>query len=192
MYKLVLASSSKNRKALLENLNIPFGVDFPMCDEAGIVSDSAITLTQERAKAKAESLLIKYKTQDVVLIGCDTVIEHDGVIFGKPQTANEARDMFCSYQEKSHFVHSSIYCINANTLHSELVTSTSTVFFGFIDDDDLDAYIESEEWRGVSGGYRLQGLASRFIKRIEGSPSGIIGLPIYELHSILKKLVHTS
>lgn len=187
MYKLVLASSSRNRKAILESLCIPFDVDFPTCDEDSITDDLALILTQKRAKAKAESLVGKYKNQEVILVGCDTVIECEGIVFGKPKTEDEARAMFHSYEGKSHCVLSSIYCINPCTLQSEIATSTSTVFFGFLDNDELDAYIKSEEWKGVSGGYRLQGLASRFIKRIEGSPSGIVGLPVYELFSMLKK-----
>ena len=188
MNQLILASTSKNRKALLENLNIPFEIDFPACDEESINADSALLLTQKRARAKAESLLGKYKNRHVILIGCDTVIECEGVVCGKPKTENEARVMFHSYEGKHHYVHSSIYCINTSNLKNELATSTSIVFFDHIGNDDLNSYIESEEWKGVSGGYRLQGLASRFIKKIDGSPSGIVGLPIYELYSILKKL----
>ena len=150
MYKLVLASSSRNRKAILESLCIPFDVDFPTCDEDSITDDLALILTQKRAKAKAESLVGKYKNQEVILVGCDTVIECEGIVFGKPKTEDEARAMFR-------------------------------------DDDELDANIKSEVWKGVSSGYRGQGLASRFIKRIEGSPSGIVGLPVYELFSMLKK-----
>lgn len=188
MYNLILASSSENRKAILESLDIQFEVDFPTCDEDSIVSDSALILTQKRAKAKAESLIAKYRNREVVLVGCDTVIECDGIIFGKPKTPDEAKDMFASYVGKSHHVLSSICCIDACTQQTELATSTSTVFFGFLDESELEAYIESGEWKGVSGGYRLQGFASRFIKRIEGSPSGIVGLPVYELYSILKKI----
>ena len=189
MYKLVLASSSVNRKAILENLHISFEVDFPVCDEQSILSASALELTQKRAKAKAESLLEKYRNQETILIGCDTVIECDGIVFGKLKTEDEVRTMFRSYEGKSHHVFSSIYCVNVCTLKSELATSISTVFFASIADDDLDIYIKSEEWKGVSGGYRLQGLASQFIERIEGSPSGIVGLPVYEFHSILKKIL---
>jgi len=188
MYKIILASSSKNRKTLLQNINIPFEVDFPICNEESIQDTSALILTQKRARAKAESLIEKYQAQNVILIGCDTVIECGGVVFGKPKNCNEVKAMFLDYEGKSHKVHSSICCINAFTLQSELATSTSSVFFSNFEANELDDYIKSGEWKEVSGGYRLQGLASRFIKKIEGSPSGIIGLPIHELFSLLKKI----
>lgn len=189
MYSIVLVSTSKNRCELLSSLGLSFAKDEPLCDEDGIDGDSAQSLTQNRAKAKAESLLSRYKNTSSILVACDTAIEQNGVVLGKPKNAIQAEEMIRSYSKRFHSVVSSICCIDALSGMAKLATSISKVYFTAIQEKEIEGYIKSGEWRGVAGGYKVQGKMGFFIERIEGSYSGIVGLPLHEFYRLLKELL---
>ncbi|MGP1438081.1 MAG: Maf family protein [Treponema sp.] len=188
MYTLILASSSQNRKEILSSINIPFIIEEPICNEQEIKDDSSIILTQKRAIAKMECVSKKHKNEKTIVIGADTVIDISGCIFGKPKTKEEAKDMIMSYSGASHLVISSIALINTYTQKTYKTTSISRVYFKNIEEWEIDAYLKTNDWQGVAGGYKVQGLAKLFIEKIEGSYSGIVGFPICEFYSSLKLL----
>ena len=188
MYNLILASSSKNRKELLSHLNIPFIVEIPTCNEDEIQDGSSLLLTQKRAYAKMESVAKNHKNEKIIVLGADTVIDSSGVIFGKPKTEEEAKRMLESYSASSHLVISSIALINTYTNKARQATSVSKVYFKKLEDWEIIEYLKTNDWIGVAGGYKIQGVATLFIEKIEGSYSGIVGLPMSELYSALKSL----
>lgn len=188
MYNLILASSSRNRKELLSRLNIPFTVEEPTCNEDEILGNSSSTITQKRAFAKMASVAQKYQNEKFIIIGADTVIDVSGIIFGKPKTQDEARYMISSYSAGSHLVISSIALLNTYTNIIEKATSSSRVYFKKLEEWEIDSYLKTNDWKGVAGGYRIQGLSNLFIEKIEGSYSSIVGFPINEFYSCLKSL----
>lgn len=188
MYKLILASSSENRKELLSHLGISFKVEEPTCDENEISGDSSSTVTQKRAFAKMQSVAQEHKNEKCIIIGADTVIDVSGVILGKPKTQDEAKQMLSSYSASSHLVISSIALINTYTNKTQQATSISKVYFKKLESHEIETYLKTNNWKGVAGGYRIQGFATLFIEKIEGSYSGIVGFPMCEFYSSLKKL----
>ena len=188
MYKLILASSSKNRKELLSHLGISFEVEEPTCNENEILGDSSVTITQKRAFAKMQSIAQNHKNEKCITIGADTVIDVSGVILGKPKTQDEARQMLSSYSASSHLVISSIALINTYTNKTQQATSVSKVHFKKLENHEIETYLKTNDWKDVAGGYKIQGFASLFIEKIEGSYSGIVGFPMCEFYSNIKKL----
>ena len=188
MYNLILASSSQNRKALLSQVGIPFIVEEPTCNEKEIQADCSIGITQKRAFAKMKSIAQKHKNENCIVIGADTVIDVSGMIFGKPRTKDEARIMLDSYSASSHIVVSSIALMNTQTNKVEQASSTSRVYFKKLIKSEIETYLKTNDWEGVAGGYKIQGLASLFIEKIEGSYSGIVGFPLSEFYACLKSL----
>ena len=188
MYNLILASSSQNRKELLSQLGVLFSVEEPTCDEKEIQADCSLEITKKRAFAKMESVAQKHKNEKCVVIGADTVIDVSGSIFGKPKTKEEASSMLSSYSASSHLVVSSISLVNTHTNKVQQASSVSRVHFKKLEKKEIEAYLKTNDWEGVAGGYKIQGLASLFIEKIEGSYSGIVGFPICEFYSCLKSL----
>ena len=188
MYSLILASSSKNRKELLSRLNISFDVECPTCDESKIQDSSSFLLTQKRAFLKRENVSQNHKGEKTIVVGADTVLDVSGTIFGKPKTEDEVRHMFTSYSSSSHLVVSSIALTNTHTGKVQQASSVSKVYFKKLESWEIDEYIRTNDWIGVAGGYKIQGIASLFIEKIEGSYSGIVGLPMSEFYSCLKHL----
>lgn len=186
---MILVSSSPNRRKILNDFGFKFEEEIPTCNEEEIKGSSALEVSQERAKAKAISVTKKYRGKKTILVGCDTVIESEGKIFGKPKTLLDAKNMLLFYSSTFHTVISSIYCLNTYTGKYEKASSISKVFFKSLEKKELEMYLASNEWKGVAGGYRIQGLISCFVEKIEGSYYGIVGLPIYELYISMKKLL---
>jgi len=161
----------------------------PTCNEEEINGSSASEIAQKRAKAKTLSLVTKYQGKKAILVGCDTVIESRGKIFGKPKNLLDAQNMLLSYSSTSHNVLSSIYCFDTYTGRDEKALSISKVFFKSLGKKELEICLSNNEWKDVAGGYRIQGLASYFIEKIEGSYYGIVGLPIHEFYLAMEKLL---
>lgn len=189
MEPIILASSSPRRQEILKSLKIPFRVITSNIDET---LTSAIPLEEvpeflatEKVYAVIKSLPPKQEIQWI--LGADTVIVFNDKIFGKPQTQEEAFNNIKLFQGKTHTVITSIVLYNGKTKQTTTRTSKTDVTFTSMTDEEIQWYIDSGEWHGAAGGYRIQGTASIFITKVEGSYSGVIGLPIFELYDILKE-----
>ncbi|HOV93509.1 MAG TPA: Maf family protein [Spirochaetales bacterium] len=112
-------------------------------------------------------------------------------VIGKPECREDARLMLERLQGRSHFVFTALCLVNLKTGDTRQELSRSTVRFAPMSQDEIQFYLNTEEWQGVAGAYRLQGKGAWFIESIEGSPSGVMGLPIRELYGILKKSGYT-
>ena len=115
----------------------------------------------------------------VPVLGCDTLVCLNGVMYGKPETAGEARETLRALSGATHEVISGIALDDANAV------ATTRVTFGDVD-PWLDWYLESGEWEGRAGGYAIQGRGAVFVKRIEGDYFNVVGLPIPELLGLLR------
>jgi septum formation protein len=107
--------------------------------------------------------------------------------FGKPRDREDARRMLSSLSGRAHRVSTGLCLLDRERGGAETSRSDSSVWFEGLDKKTIETALEAGDWEGVAGAYRIQGYAARHIERIEGSWSGIVGLPIHELYGILRK-----
>jgi septum formation protein len=169
---IVLASTSPQRRAILDQLRIPFRVVAPAYEEIG---DDPV----EHAVGKARSV---DGGGDPVL-GVDTIVVCDGAVLGKPSTPEEAAAMLSALAGRTHDVVSGL-CLRTETWE-ELERTVTAVTFRPFDNGAIDAYVEAGEWEGRAGGYAIQGLGASLVERIDGDYLNVVGLPGALLLSIL-------
>jgi len=180
---LVLASRSPQRKALLQQLGIPFRVAVSDHVEGVRGGDAAHTV-QQNARGKAEEVLARVELRPGELVlGVDTVVVSGTEILGKPRDAAEAARFVRRLAAGRHEVFSGLYLTSRRLA---LTTHTVTgVRFRSLTDADLDAYITSGEWRDRAGGYAIQGIGSALVQRVDGDYFSVVGLPVAELLRLL-------
>ena len=181
--KLILASGSPRRKQLLSLLNIPFTIVVAYIVET-IDNDKPLREEIEKLSyQKAEAVFKDH--QDSVVVGSDTIVTLDNKVLGKPHDKQEAWEMLKLLQNNKHTV------ITAVTILSETKKETfsvvSDVYFYPMSDKEIDEYIDTNEPMDKAGAYAIQGIGSKFIKRIDGDYHAIMGLPIGELYHKLKR-----
>lgn len=181
---LILASKSPRRKELLKQIDIPFVVVVSDAEEVSGNSWTPAALVVENAKRKARAVAEKYP--DSPVLGADTVVSSEGKIFGKPKDKDEARKMLTVLSGKMHEVTTGLALINRNEIRTTNVTTK--VFFDTMTKADIDAYIATDEPMDKAGAYAIQGKAARFIEKIEGSYSNVVGLPLNALIQLGKGL----
>jgi septum formation protein len=180
---LVLASNSPRRQQLLEAAGIPFIVRTPNIPEERRPSESPDAYVRRLAEQKAYAVAME--AGEVVLAG-DTVVVVDGQILEKPRDPADALRMLRLLSGREHEVLTGI-CLR--TAGERIVDSaTSRVRFVQLSEPELAAYVASGEPMDKAGAYAIQGLASRFIDRVEGDYCNIVGLPISLVYLHLKTL----
>jgi septum formation protein len=161
---LLLASRSPQRRAILQQLQLPFDVVGPSYEEVG---DDPV----EHAAGKARSV----EGGDRPVLGVDTVVVRDGRAFGKPGSATEAEAMLEALSGVTHEVVSGL-CLRTRAWE-ELHRAVTVVRFRPLTPRDLATYLASGEWEGRAGGYAIQGLGAALVERIEGDYLNVVGLP---------------
>lgn len=194
MEPIILASSSPRRQDILKMLGIPFQVIMPNIDEA----IAAATVDTE----EMPELLAREKVAEVLhslppvqkipwILGADTVIVKNGKIYGKPENQEQAEEFLHDFQGSTHTVITALALYNGRTKTTTSKTARTKVTFSPMSDAEIQWYLDTGEWHGAAGGYRIQSLASIFISKIEGSQSCVTGLPISELYAILNEQGYT-
>ncbi len=181
---LHLASKSPRRRELLARLGLDFGVldvDIPEHREPG-ESPEGYVARVAREKAGA-GLLRVVAVPGAVVLGSDTEVVLDDEVFGKPADADEAAAMLRRLSGRTHRVLTAVSLVSAGREASAMVTSE--VEFAALSDDDIAEYVASGEPMGRAGAYAIQGGAERFIGRLSGSYSGVMGLPLHETAALL-------
>jgi septum formation protein len=170
---LLLASRSPQRRAILRQLGIPFDVVEPSYDEPPLEVADAVELVREHAQGKARS--VADDAGDRPVLGADTVVALQGLIFGKPADATEAEQMLEELSGKTHVVMSGLCLLTPGW---EVVEHEGTrVTFRELTPRDLAVYIASGEWEGRAGAYAIQGLGAALVCAIEGDYLNVVGLP---------------
>jgi septum formation protein len=172
---LILASTSPQRRAILEQLRIPFDVVAPDFEE------TPGTSPLERAAGKARSV----DGDDRPVLGVDTEVLLDGGLLGKPADETEAEAMLEALSGRAHDVVSGL-CLRTQAWE-ELHEETTLVTFRALTPGDLAHYVASREWEGRAGGYAIQGLGASLVERIDGDFLNVVGLP----GSLLVRLLAT-
>lgn len=189
MEPIILASSSPRRQEILKMLDIPFQVILPNIDETLTSSVDTEDIPELLAREKVSAVIHSLPSQQEIqwVLGADTVIVKNGRIFGKPQSADEAAELLKEFQGSTHTVITAVVLYNGKQKSTTSRVAKTKVTFAPMSDDEIQWYLESGEWHGAAGGYRIQSLASIFIEKIEGSQSCVTGLPIHELYDMLKE-----
>jgi septum formation protein len=171
---LVLASASPRRQELLRNAGIRFEVQAAHIDEAPLPGESAKNCAERLAREKALAVA-KQRPRDVVL-GADTVVVVDDQTLGKPVDAADAARMLRMLSGREHQVITGV-CVVANG-ESFVASETTTVAMSEISEKETADYVATGEPMDKAGAYAIQGVASRWIPRIEGDYSNVVGLPV--------------
>ncbi len=185
---LILASGSPQRRAILERLGVSFTVR--VTDVQELSEGDPAHVARENALRKARAALRPGVAEAV--LGCDTLVTLDGVIYGKPPDEPAARATLTALGGRTHEVISGIALLLADGRAevTERVTSARTrVTFGAIDEDLLDWYVSTGEWRGRSGGYAIQGAGEKLAQEIDGEVENVVGLPVAALRDIYPELL---
>jgi septum formation protein len=171
---ILLASTSPQRRAILEQLGIPFDVVAPEYEEHDPPDADPVDLVREHARGKARSVAHLGGAHRPVL-GVDTSVWLDGRLYGKPANAAEAEGMLEQLAGKTHTVVSGLCLLTAGW---EAVGHESTrVTFRELTPRDLGHHLAHGEWEGRAGGYAIQGRGAALVERVEGDYLNVVGLP---------------
>ena len=204
MNKLYLASQSPRRAQLLKDLNVPFEIlrpsegedteslEIPLKNELALDYVSRVTL------AKLQAAILRIKKQAEIswrpILCADTTVcipfnqdshQQGDIILGKPRDDNQAWEMLTLLNNRWHWVHTAVAIQKELLSHPVIKISSTKVFFANNSPKRLRAYIATQEPHGKAGAYGIQGLGSVLIEKIEGSYSGVMGLPIFETTQLL-------
>lgn len=145
--------------------------------------DYVVRLARQKAEACLQGLSAIQRTYPV--LAADTTVALAGAVLGKPMDDDDARNMLRALSGSVHQVHTAVALAFAGTI--EVVLSTTSVEMMALSDAQIDAYIATGEPLDKAGSYGIQGLAGAWIKHIEGSYTGVMGLPVYETAALLRK-----
>jgi septum formation protein len=170
---LLLASTSPQRRAILEQLWIPFDLVAPAHEEHDPPDADPVELVREHARAKARSVAGEADERPVLAV--DTTVALDGRIYAKPRNAGEAERMLEGLAGRTHEVVSGLCLLSQawEELHHEV----TRVSFRPLSPRDLAHYVAAREWRGRAGAYAIQGLGASLVERVEGDYLNVVGLP---------------
>lgn len=180
---MILASGSPRRKELLAMICPEFSVITSEVDESAITAPTPALTAQALAEAKCRAVA-KDHPEDLV-IGCDTVVDCGGEIFGKPASRADAVRMLRALSGRAHQVHTGVCVCKGQVCRS--FVATSTVRFYPVAEADIQAYADTPEPYDKAGGYAIQGTAALFCEGIEGCYYNIMGLPVSRLARLLRE-----
>lgn len=179
----MLASGSPQRRALLERLGVPFTVRVSDASELEQGPDPA-QVAVENALRKARAVRAEGAREAV--LGCDTIVVLDGVIYGKPPDAARARETLAALGGRTHEVISGLALLLPHERRTALARTQVT--FRALDEQLLDWYVGTEEWRGRSGGYAIQGAGAKLALAVDGEEENVVGLPLQALLELYPEL----
>ena len=184
--KIYLASKSPRRHELLKQLGIEFEIVDVDIDETWDNKEIARHYVTRLAIEKAKSGLEKINKNDAIVLGADTAVVLDDIILGKAEKQSEATDMLKTLSGRTHHVYSAITLVSNN--NETTAISISRVSFKPLTDEEIEQYCTTGEPLGKAGAYAIQGKAAKFIERLEGSYSGVMGLPLYETWNLIQQM----
>lgn len=185
MAGLVLASSSPRRQKLLSNLGLPFSTAPSEYEE--VFDDrppriQALYLAQQ----KVEQLLSRSpEHRGALVLGADTCIDLDGRILGKPSDRQTARSYLQHIGGRDHKVITALSLWDGPAAMFLNEVETTTIHFAALNSREIEWYLDTEEWKGAAGAYRIQGRGGLFVHRIEGCYFNVMGLPIHRFYGML-------
>ena len=185
--KLILASSSPRRAEILANAGLPFSVLSSAVDESPYPGETPAALVQRLANAKAD-LVTARAIGPAIILAADTVVVLDDKILGKPSSVEDARHMLRQLSGRTHSVLTGVALVRLPDGERRQFIESTLVHFRPITDEELSSYLATEEPYDKAGAYAIQGIAGRYIPRIEGCYFNVVGLPLSRVLTELKGL----
>lgn len=189
--RIILASASPRREELLRKIIKEFEVIPSDVDESKISEKGVEKLVEKLSYAKAENVFIKEqeKSDDLIVIGVDTMVALEDNFLGKPKNAEDAKKMLTDLSGKSNDVYTGLSIIikQRNKITKEVVNSKTRVIMKEMSNDDIEEYISTGEPLDKAGAYAVQGQGSKYIEKIEGNYNSAVGLNIELLKEFLEK-----
>ena len=183
---LILASASPRRAELLTAAGFDFEVIPADVDETAKPGENPADYALRVARDKAAAVSARCEKTGAVILAADTVVVADGEILGKPRDQGDARRMLRLLSGGAHDVLTAVVIRQGALERSDVVTTR--VWFQALDEADISWYVECGEPQDKAGAYAIQGRAARFIERIDGSWSNVVGLPVATVHRLLPQL----
>ena len=180
---LILASASPRRAELLRNVGIPFTVDPAHVPEQPLAGERPIDYAQRLARDKALAVFARHPNATV--LGADTVVVVDEHLLEKPVDATDAARMLRLLSGRTHEVITGVCLVAPGFERTQ--AETTQVTFSELSDEEIADYVRSGEPMDKAGAYGIQGLASRWVTRIEGCYFNVVGLPIAKVYNLLRK-----
>ncbi|EJR2952657.1 nucleoside triphosphate pyrophosphatase [Salmonella enterica] len=186
MPRLILASTSPWRRALLEKLTIPFECAAPEVDETPIQGEAPRQLVLRLAQAKAQSLAHRYPAH--LIIGSDQICVLDGEITGKPLTEENARQQLLKARGNIVTFYTGLALYNSATGHLQTEVEPFDVHFRHLGETEIEDYVRKERPLHCAGSFKSEGLGIALFERLEGrDPNTLIGLPLIALCQMLRR-----
>jgi septum formation protein len=184
--RLVLASASPRRLELLRQIGLfPDAIDPAEIDETPLAGETARRLAMRLAREKAQTCAARHP--DAFVLAADTVVAVGRRLLGKPADAAEVRRMLSLLSGRAHRVLTAV-AAQAPGGRAGARLSETRVRFKRLTEPELAAYLASDEWAGKAGAYGVQGRAGAFVTALNGSYTGVVGLPLYETRALLTGL----
>lgn len=190
--RLVLASASPRRAEILRNASIPIEVHPALIDESPHRGEMPPDYVQRLALEKARAIADESSEEQAIanpttFIGADTTVVIAGEMLGKPESAEDVRRMLRLLSGRVHEVHTGLALIRRPGAWKKVAEEVTYVTFAKLSDNEIGAYIASGEPFGKAGAYAVQGIAGRYVTRIEGCYFNVVGLPLARLHLLLRE-----
>lgn len=179
---LILASSSPRRRELLAKITPHFTVCDAGFDERAVTESVPATLAGALAAGKCRAVAALHP--DALVIGCDTVVDVDGAVFGKPRNRDDAHRMLRALAGRAHFVHTGV-CLEGGARTVRFCETTRVTFLP-LSAAEIEAYIDTGDPFDKAGAYGVQNGACKFVSRIEGCFFNVMGLPVARLYQALQ------
>ena len=188
MDTIILASGSPRRRELLERVRIPFKVVSPQVDEADDGGGEPPERVKTLARRKVEVVLALFRNEAPRwVLGADTMVEIDGVVLGKPAGIEEAERFLRRLSGRVHRVHTGLALHAGRERPIEVEAVATEVRFRTLDEGEIQLALESGEWAGAAGAYRIQARGAFLVEWIRGSWSNVVGLPLEAFYGMLKR-----
>ncbi len=182
---IVLASASPRRQELLKNAGIEFAVKPANIPETRQEGEAPQVFAERMAKEKARAVWPVTQDEDEYVLGADTIVAVDDLVLGKPEDEQDAARMLRLLSGRKHQVITGVCLVGIN--FEDVRSETTTVHFSALSDDDIRDYIATGEPMDKAGAYAIQGMASRWISKIEGDYSNVVGLPVVLVLQMLRE-----
>lgn len=183
---LVLASGSPRRREMFDSLGIAYELCVPEIDETPIAHEEPARMVERLARAKAERGASSHPKAWV--LGADTTVVLDGQILGKPHDAAHACEMLQTLQGRQHQVVGgfALYCKSAERCIAEVYTTDVELIA--MTPAMIEGYVATQEPLDKAGAYAIQGIGAHLVRRVDGSYSNVVGLPLAEVVGVLRRL----
>jgi septum formation protein len=187
--KLILASASPRRAEILRNAGIPFEIRATDVDESRLTDETPAQYVGRLALAKAVSAADRNPElgDHTLVLGADTVVVVDTDILGKPVSPEDARRMLARLSGRSHEVHTGVALLQISGKQPRVVEEVTRVHFTQLTDREIEDYIAIGEPFDKAGAYAIQGMAGRYVTRIEGCYFNVMGLPLARVWTLLRE-----